>query len=822
MKGGARKTSVGRGAGRRKESFDARQRAILEAIGGGAALGDVLDKIVRLVEDQSTGLLCSVLLLDAAEGRLRHGAAPSLPDAYNRAIDGAAIGPDAGSCGAAAFRGERVIVDDIDSHPNWQPYKHLALPHGLRACWSTPISSPERKVLGTFACYHRVRRAPRAREIQWVDAATHLASIAILRDRQDRAIREREAELAARERIRSAVYDNVSDVIFYIGVEPTGGYRFISVNRAFLRATGLTLDQIVGKRVDDVVPEPSRTQVIACYERAMRERRTITWDEVTPYPSGIKYGEVAVTPVFDDAGACTSLVGTVRDITDRKAAERRIAEQAAILDRASDAIVVYGFDDGAVRYWNQGAGQLYGFTSAEAVGRGIGELVYADASTPAEVKLRALEYGAWSGELPHVTRDGRALAVVTSFTLERDDAGRPSAVLAISTDVTARRKLEAQVAHAQRMESLGTLAGGIAHDFNNILTSIIGNTALARKHVPPDSPALPRLDVIASASVRASDLVRRILTFSRRREPRRSFVDLRPIVQDAIELLSATMPPAAAIRSRLEGGCSVLGDPSQLHQVVMNLGTNARQALRPDGGTIEVVLEARDLAREDAALPAGLAAGRYVRLSVSDDGSGMDTAIQTRIFEPFFTTRGPGVGTGLGLSVVHGIVTVHGGTLRVTSRVGIGTTFDVYFPAARATGEATTAEQRAGGRGCRVLYVDGEEAMVTLVTTLLLGLSYRVTGATDPRAALRAVVSDPAAFDAVVTDHAMEGMTGLELARAIRGVRQDLPVVMISGILDPAAISAARDEGVSAVVARSDLLDELPRVLPPLLARPEA
>ncbi|MEZ0313865.1 MAG: ATP-binding protein [Myxococcota bacterium] len=291
--------------------FEVGQRGILERVARGEELRVILSEIVQLIERQASGMLCSIMLLDEDGMHIRVGAAPSLAPEYLQAIEGLAIGPTSGSCGAAAFQRERVIVEDIATHPNWEAYRDFALPHGLRACWSTPIVGSGNEVLGTFAMYYLEPRGPLPHEMKWVDAATHLASVALFRGRADERLR------------RSAlVYDNLEDVVFYIGVDGHRHFRFLFVNPAFEKATGLPASSVVGRLVTDVIPPESHELVLGRYAEAIATRAKVRWEEVSIYPNGIKYGDVTVSPLFDTDGVCHHLVGVVHDVTARKNDER--------------------------------------------------------------------------------------------------------------------------------------------------------------------------------------------------------------------------------------------------------------------------------------------------------------------------------------------------------------------------------------------------------------------------------------------------------------------------------------------------------------------
>jgi PAS domain S-box-containing protein len=495
------------------------------------------------------------------------------------------------------------------------------------------------------------------------------------------------------------MYGAVADIVFYIGVEPEHRYRFLSVNPAFLKATGLPEHAVVGRLVSEVVPEPSRAVVQGNYDRAIRERKVVTWDEMSTYPAGVRYGEVSVTPIFDADGQCTNLLGTVHDVTERRLAQERMAEQAALLDKAKDAILVRDLN-GVVRHWNLGAERLYGWSREEAIGRNVRQLLYRDPTAFENGQRQAIETGEWSGELTQYTRDGRALTVEGRWTLLSDPDGQPKSILAINSDVTERKLLEAQIVRAQRLESLGTLAGGIAHDFNNILTAIVGNLDFARRTITTAHPAQEALAEAERASTLAAQLVQRILAFSRQQEPRRAPVRLPQLVQETLKLLRSAVPSQVIETRFADDVPEILADPTQIQQVIMNLGTNAAYAMRRRNGVLRVQLDRATLTRRLIAGTSELAEGDYARLIVSDSGAGIDGPTLERIFDPFFTTKPEGEGTGLGLSVVHGIVKNHGGGIVVESTPGRGTTFSVYFPAEETRpGGSVAADAQAEARG---------------------------------------------------------------------------------------------------------------------------
>ena len=376
-------------------------------------------------------------------------------------------------------------------------------------------------------------------------------------------------------------------------------------------------------------------------------------------------------------------------------------------------------------------------------------------------------------------------------------AGEISRFIGIAGDVTEERKLEEQFRQAQKMESIGQLAGGIAHDFNNILSAIIGHAYLIKQDAAGNAAVLSSLGAISSAANRATDLVRQILTFSRLGRQEREPVELNEIVLEALKLLRASVPSTIRIEKELGQTPPVLANATAIHQLIMNLGTNAWHAMGNQPGTLKVCLTVLTVVPEFARTHPDLHPGRYVCLSVSDTGIGMDQTTITRIFEPFFTTKGIGEGTGLGLAVVHGIMKNHEGAIIVHSQPGEGTEFQLYFPAVAAEvgpGEAN-AVPLIPGRGEHVLFVDDEEALTSVAARLLEGQGYLVTSKNSPFAALDVLRAEPEAFDLVITDLTMPGMDGAKLGEELLKIRPQLPMILTSGYSRTMTEEKARELG---------------------------
>lgn len=395
----------------------------------------------------------------------------------------------------------------------------------------------------------------------------------------------------------------------------------------------------------------------------------------------------------------------------------------------------------------------------------------------------------------------------------KDKAGNTTHAMGTVADITARKNAEALQSRSQRLESLGTLSGGIAHDFNNMLLAINGNAKLAILDLPPEHPAQESLKEIAKAGTRAADLVRRILTFSRPGEVKRQMIELQPVVEEALKLVRATLPTTIEFHIGYAPNLpAVLGDSTQIHQIIVNLATNAAHAIgaRSDG-VIEICLDMVKLTAENSSPSLHLPEGPYVRLLVSDNGCGMDRATLERIYDPFFTTKAPGEGTGLGLSVVHGIMKNHDGGIALYSEPGKGAAFRLFFPAAGGT-SATVEEapsQIVRKRSEKIMYVDDEEGLVVLVTHTLTRLGYEVIGQTDPLRALEIFRENPSSYDAVITDLAMPQLSGFDLAKQLLAIRADIPIVMTSGYVRPEDQERALHMGLRDLILKPDTIDQM-------------
>jgi PAS domain S-box-containing protein len=471
---------------------------------------------------------------------------------------------------------------------------------------------------------------------------------------------------------------------------------------------------------------------------------------------------------------------------------------------------------------------MLGYSAEELEGRSARLLYPSDEEfefVGREKYLQIKERGTGSVETRWQRKNGDLIDVLLSST-PLDPADWSKGVTFTALDITAgkqaeqeRVRLEDRLRQAQKMEAIGTLAGGIAHDFNNILAAIIGFAELARIVSDGNAEARDHLDEVLKASFRARDLVRQILTFSRRTESEFAPIDVHLIVREALKLLRASLPSTIELRHAVGRPGRVLGDPTQIHQIVMNLCTNAYQAM-PEGGTLEVSLEQIRIDESQVAELRPLEAGPCLKLSVHDTGHGIDQAIMHRIFDPYFTTKEKTKGTGLGLAVVHGAVKAHKGAIRVTSRLGEGTTFDVLLPLVDSAPPTYSDPKRTAPRGTEhILFIDDEPSIEALGRQIFETLGYRVTTSRDPADALTRFKATPQEFDLVITDMTMPGMTGDRMALEMMRTRPGLPVIVCTGYNEHIDPQRARELGIGALVMKPFLKDDLAALVRNLLDR---
>ncbi len=490
-------------------------------------------------------------------------------------------------------------------------------------------------------------------------------------------------------------------------------------------------------------------------------------------------------PLFDPAGEKLGAVVVMHDVTERKRFAERMQEQESLLDISHDAIVVRNREH-RILFWNKGATRLYGWTEIEALGRKALDLH--GKLTPAyeQARLTVLEKGEWSGELQQVTKGGREIIVQSRWALERDDRGEPKSILVIDTDITEKKKLEEQFLRAQRMESIGTLAGGIAHDLNNVLTPILLSINVLRKKLSDDH-SQKIIQLLDSSARRGASMVKQVLTFARGVGGERGVLQPKHLVREMETIAGETFPKSIKITTRVVKNLwTIVGDSTQIHQVLLNLCVNARDAM-PAGGELTLNAENVTLDENASQMHPDAKPGPYVLISAGDTGVGIAPEIMDRIFDPFFTTKEQGKGTGLGLSTTLGIVKGHDGFLLVQSDVGKGTIFKVYFPAVEAAEAQQTARaimELPRAHGESILVIDDELTVREITKTTLETFGYRVFTATNGKDALALFTLNKDAVKAVVCDMMMPTMDGPATIRALQEIRPDVAIVAVTGLMD--------------------------------------
>jgi PAS domain S-box-containing protein len=699
----------------------------------------------------------------------------------------------------------------------WMDFTGLPLEESLGDGWLEPFHPDERslasqrwaKAIETGNSYeveHRLRH--RDGEYDWMlgralplrDGSGEIVSwfgtctdIQDLKAALDEAVQLR-TELEDRARRLTTTFESISDGFF--AVDPD--WRFTYVNRRAEEILGRDRASLIGEVLWEAFPNTVGSVIEDAFLRAKSTDRS-------------EFIEAVYAPVL---GAWLSihaypsengLAAYVRDVSEARRNQDQLARQAHLLDEASDAILVRDLDH-RVTYWNRSAERIYGYRAHEVLGRSIRELLYRDADTFERATQILLANGEWSGALVHFAKDGSELTVDGRWTLLRDDEGQPESVLCLNSDVTDRRRIEQQLLRAQRLDSLGTLAGGIAHDLNNVLAPIM-LAAASLQRSDADAETSEMLEIIERSAARGADMVRQVTAFARGVDgEQREELDLDDLLDDVVRIVRSTFPKNIHVHRDATGDVwPTRGDATQLHQVLMNLCINARDAM-PDGGALRLrvdnlVVDDRYVTHVQQVTP-----GRYVRIRVADDGTGIDRATLDRLFEPFFTTKAQGEGTGLGLPVSRGIVLGHGGYLDVDSELGVGTTFDVYLPAAdaldAASGPPDDQTDPPGGNGELVLIVDDEAALRAVTRRILESAGYQVIEARNGTEAIELFARRATDVDAIIIDMMMPSPDGPATLHALFEHRPHIPVIAMSGHMASSEVAKAADLGVELFLAK--------------------
>ncbi len=495
----------------------------------------------------------------------------------------------------------------------------------------------------------------------------------------------------------------------------------------------------------------------------------------------------------------------------------------SIIDSSADAMVIFDLD-GKVVDINQTFTQVFGWTLGEIEGKRIPFLPESEKQITTNIFTELIRRGipCHGYETKRYNKDRQLLDVSLSASRYHDHEGKPAGILFILRDISKIRRLQKQLLESRKIETIGTLAGGIAHDFNNILFSIIGYAEMIKEDIPENTQAEKNLNEVLIASARGTDLIKHILTFSRQREPERKPLMVQPIIREVLKLLMASIPANIKIKSNINGKYGpILADATQIHQVIMNLSTNAYNALKDGGGTLDVSIAETHIDSDDLSPNLDVKPGPYLKITVSDTGHGIDKKVIERIFDPFFTTRLPGSGSGMGLSIVYGIIKNHDGDITVSSEPGKGTTFYVYLPRLETsieTHEPASIEPILKTRE-HILLVDDDEQVIQMEQQMLERLGYNVTARTSSMDALGAFGAQPEKFDLVITDMTMLNMAGTELAQELMSIRPDIPIILCTGFSEQVNEEKAKALGIREYVMKPVVKTEIEKVIRRMLTK---
>ncbi|MBE9125520.1 PAS domain S-box protein [Coleofasciculus sp. LEGE 07092] len=618
----------------------------------------------------------------------------------------------------------------------------------------------------------------------------------------------KQAEVALREsntRIIN-ILESITDGFFALDKE----WRFTYLNLQAERLLQSTRAELLGQTVWDKFSEAVGYKFYPEYHKAVSQQISVEFEEF--YPPLNTWFAVHAYPSKE------GLSVYFQDISQRKQAEQKIRFQAALLDITTDAILVRDLE-GLILFWNQGASRLYGWQAEESLGKNALQLLY-QRKTPqlAEAFKTVVLNGKWQGELPQVTKNGKTILVESRWTLMLDEKENPTSILVVNTDITEQKQLEAQFLRAQRLESIGTLASGITHDLNNILTPILASAQLLlQAQVPVDKKPM-LLETIESSARRGAALVKQVLSFARGVEGKHTALQMRHLVLEIRQIVYETFPKFIEFHSDISQNLwMVSGDATQLHQVLMNLCVNARDAM-PHGGTLTLSATNRLIDDSYARMNLDARVGSYVAITVSDTGMGMSAEVVERIFEPFFTTKELGKGTGLGLSTVLTIVKSHGGFLEVTSAVDEGTQISAYLPAIEAEQSPQTEESALPlGQGELILVVDDEAAIRETNKTSLEAYNYRVLTANDGIEAIALYVQHKEEVGLVLVDMMMPLMDGATTIRTLEKINPQVKIIAVSGLVSNNQLAQSPKSSVQAFLSKpytaQDLLQAIDEVL---------
>ncbi len=692
---------------------------------------------------------------------------------------------DIGFCPFCILKGDALIIPDTLADEQFATSPVVTSEPNVQFYAGVPLIAPGGEAIGTVCVVDCVPRQISAEQVETLKAISRLVirQLEIRRNLAELASIQTEYKLC-KEALRQSegtlrsFFDSAPMMMGTVELRHDD-IRHISDNAQCAKFFGLTPEAMKNRLASEMgVPQKYLHEWIHYYRQAEQTQSPVSFEYPHETADGKKWLRATVSSI--DAGCDRpKFAYIVEDITERKQAEQKVREQAALLDITTDAIVVRDLDN-KVLLWNKSAEKLYGWKAEEVIGNNVSQLKN-EPLPQQEVYQTVLEQGFWQGELQNHTKSGKEIIVESRWTLVRDEHSQAKSILIVDTDITQKKQLETQFFRAQRMESIGTLASGIAHDLNNMLSPILMAVPLLKAKCH-DERSQKVLSIIESNAKRGASLVKQVLSFGRGIEGDRTVLQLKHQILEMKQIIEQTFPKSILVNTEIEPYLGqVCGDSTQLHQVIMNLCLNARDAM-PEGGTLNIYAKNIFIDENFASMHLDAKVGSYILLTVADTGVGIDQELLERIFEPFFTTKEFGKGTGLGLSTVMGIIKGHGGFITVSSGIGKGTKFQVYLPAVN-TGAMQPEENQEipTGDGEGILVVDDESAIREITTTSLENHNYKAITASDGIEAVAVYAEHKNKIKAAIIDMMMPNMDGATTISTLKKMNPLLRIIAVSG-----------------------------------------
>ncbi len=675
-------------------------------------------------------------------------------------------------------------------------WRDAALDGGFSSCFALPLEVAG-KGFGTCSVYAYEQNFFDATEVELLMELAKNLSLGLHMVREKKRRQSAEAALVDSEKHYRTLFESAGDAIFIMEAEGKGAGRIIEANLEGARMHGYDIQELIGQPIN-ILDTPEASQDVPNKIRRMMdgERVQANIDHVR------KNGDifpVEVSACALDLGHKKYILAIYRDVSEREKNRAALKRLATVVEQSAEGVMITDAD-GVIQYVNPALEHITGYSREEIAGKNPGMLKSGKHSRSFYKELwQTIQHGeAWRGRLINKRKDGRLYHEDASISPIFDTNGKISGYVSVKRDITEQLALEKRLGRIQKMEALGTLAGGISHDFNNILYPIIGYAELILTGAEPDTPNYRRLEEILSCAKHANELVGQISAFSRRSESTPRPMRLQPVIREVLKPFRAFLPSDITLQNTMDDACGLVkADPTHIKQIVLNLVTNAVHAMEETGGLLKIELTTF-LLKDSKLCSEGLKPGEYVCLSVSDEGKGIEQSVKEKLFDPYFTTKEKGKGTGLGLAVVHGIVTGYGGAIDVKSNKSNGTRFKIYFPLSKEhSSAAEEPEMKDLPSGIeRIMVVDDDVHNINLLEDSLTILGYYVTKYTDSLEALAAFQEDPGRFKLVLTDYAMPRMNGDILAQELLALVPDLPVILCTGHSEQFSARDARAAGI--------------------------